>query len=136
MKHTLNYFWKYCFNMFLNFCIMSIMTNHLDPLKGLLYYFKSKWINTVIKKDGNISFKNLSLCNENSTELFLEGSNTAFGGARLFPCLNQILVGKRWYHHWQVSWKYLSEIVNLQKRWENLSYIFFFYCFLFSKLWL
>lgn len=60
---------------------MNVIIDHLDPLKGLLYYFKSKWINTVIKKDGNISFKNLSMCNEKSTELFLEQSNTLFGGA-------------------------------------------------------
>lgn len=80
--HTINYFWKYCSNVFLNFYIMNVIIDHLDPLKGLLYYFKSKWINTVIKKNGNISFKNLSLYNEKSTELFLEGSNAEFGGAR------------------------------------------------------
>lgn len=40
--YMLNSFWNYCFNVLLNFYIMNVIIDHLDPLKGILYYFKSK----------------------------------------------------------------------------------------------
>lgn len=72
----------YFFNVLLNFYIMNVIIDHLDPLRGLLYCFKSKWINIVIKRDGNIIFKNSFICNEKPTEFFFDGSNTVFGLAR------------------------------------------------------
>lgn len=40
--YMLNSFWNDCFNMLLNFYIVNVIIDQIDPLKGLLYYFKPK----------------------------------------------------------------------------------------------
>lgn len=89
--YMFNSFWNDYFNVILNFYIVNVIIDQIDPLKGLLYYFKPKRINIVIKRDGNTILKKfIYICNEKSTELVLDGSNAAFGEAKQFLHANQI----------------------------------------------